>query len=200
MLFKGLRTITKVGAVAAISLIGTGYAAWTFSGGATAEQSIATAGLSGSSGSGGGTVSDIEYEGTLEIKSDAFYLMLDQAFVGFTSTATATSADVSKISLAYNGSDADGLDESIDFVATGEVVLDGAILDYISIGDNAYFTGNTDSYEFTYSGAEVTFDYYLPTVSWVDGMKPKNAAELTALQTAVSESTITVKFDVSEAE
>lgn len=176
--------ISMISCVAAMALVGTGYAAWTFSKDAT---QTATGNVN--------ITAKADEVGTLTVDNDSFYLVIDQGFLGWATTQNATASDISKVVLTYSGAEgkstADNtnwkIDETIKFTCT----FDGSALSEYIVFTNVADTEYTKSYT---GLADITLDYNLPTVSWKDGAKPENETEYDAMVTAIGSTTVDLSF------
>lgn len=183
LFMKTANKISLVAACAALALVGTGYAAWTFS----KDASTASVGNVN-------ITAKADEVGELTVNNENFYLVIDQKFLGWATTATATASDLSKVTLTYTGA-ASGtaatntdwlIDEDIKFICT----FDGSALsNYIVFGNADEYTKTVD-----YTGTAITCDYTLPTVSWKDGMKPDNETEYDAMVTAIGTAKVNLTF------
>ena len=156
--------ITFIAGLSAIALIGTGYAAWVFS-----EDSTIT---------GTGNVSIItkgQETGSLNQLpgQENLVLTLDQDFIGWqTQAKDNNTSDISSLTLEYQGSQAKdtrgeyAVDEDIVVTMSADY---GVLSTYVQFGD---LQDVELVKEFT--GEAITFEFRLPTVSYVDSMYPRN--------------------------
>ena len=181
--------ISLIAGVAGLATVGTGYAAWTFS-----------KDVDGIKSTGNVKITEETEVGMLKADKDSFYLIIDQKFLGWATTDTAVSSDLDKITLKYEGAESGAaatatgwlIDETVTFTCSCDAT---ALSSYIN------FAG-TDDYVETkdYKGTTLTLDYTLPTVSWVDGMKPENETEYDVMVAAIGSATVnfTFKAEVNE--
>lgn len=181
--------ISLIAGIAGLAVVGTGYAAWTFS-----------KDVDGVTSTGNVKITEEAEVGTLKADKDSFYLIIDQKFLGWATTDTATASDLDKITLTYEGAESGTtatntdwlIDETITFTCSCDV---SALSSYIS------FTGAEDYVETKdYNGTAIILDYTLPTVSWVDGMKPENETEYDTMVNTIGSATVdfTFKAEVNE--
>lgn len=187
---KTRNKLSVLAGVAALALVGTGYAAWQFS------KDVADVTASGNVNI---TVLDTEV-GTLTVDAPEFYLVIDQKFLGWATTENATASDLSKVTLTYTGAPSGNaatntdwvIDEDIKFTCTCDA---SALSSYIT------FTG-ADDYENTvdYVGEAITCDYTLPSVEWKAGMKPSNEAEYRTMVAAIGTEAVSFTFSAEVVE
>ena len=179
---KTSNKITLIAGLSAIALIGTGYAAWTFSKDATATAD--------------GNVNitaKADEAGKLELAADqSFVLTLDQDFIGWQKTANDNNtSDVSVVKLEYTGSEAkdpngdSAIEETIKVSMTADY---GALSTYVTFG--ALEAEQT----FTYTGTKLEIEFDLPTVSYVAAKYPKNEEAYDAMVTALANAKVNFTF------
>lgn len=181
--------ISLIAGVAGLAAVGTGYAAWTFSKDAD-----------GITSTGNVKITEETEVGTLKADKDSFYLIIDQKFLGWATTDTAMSSDLSKITLTYEGAESGTSATNTDWLVD-ETITFTCSCDASALSSYINFTGAEDYVETKdYSGTTLTLDYVLPTVSWVDGMKPENETEYDAMVNAIGSATVdfTFKAEVNE--
>ncbi len=182
---KTSNKITLIAGLSAIALIGTGYAAWTFSKDATATAD--------------GNVNittKAEEVGTLKLADgQSFVLTLDQDFIGWQKTANDNdTSDVTEIKLVYSGSKAKdtkaeyAVEETIDVTVEADY---GALSTYVEFGTTAAIASQN------YVGEDLTFKFTLPTVSYIDSMYPRNEEAYDAMVTAISSAKVSFTFTAS---
>ena len=161
---KTSNKITLIAGLSALALIGTGYAAWTFSKDATAVE---TGNVNIT------TKADEVGKLSLLAGEENIVLTLDQDFIGWQLEASDNdTSDISVVTLEYEGSEAKdykagfAVDEDIDVIMTADY---GALADYVTFGDLEVTEQKKD-----YAGEKLTFEFKLPTVSWIDAMYPRN--------------------------
>ncbi len=176
--------ITLIAGLSAIALVGTGYAAWTFSKDATATAK-----------SNVNITTKADEVGTLALaKGQTFVLTLDQDFIGWQKTANDNNtSDVSTIKLEYTGSeekdykDGYAVDEKIKVTMTADY---GALSTYVTFG--ALDADLTKEYKYT--GTKLEFEFNLPTVSYIDDMYPRNEKAFNAMVTAIGSAEVNFTF------
>lgn len=179
---KTSNKITLIAGLSAIALIGTGYAAWTFSKDATATAD--------------GNVNittKADEVGKLELAADqSFVLTLDQDFIGWQKTANDNNtSDVKVVKLEYTGSEEKdykanfAVDENIKVTMTAQY---GALSTYVEFGslDGAITK--------EYTGEKIEFEFNLPTVSYIDAMYPRNEEDYDAMVTAIGSAKVNFTF------
>ena len=161
---KTSNKITLIAGLSALALIGTGYAAWTFSKDATATE---TGNVNIT------TKADEVGKLSLLAGEENIVLTLDQDFIGWQLEANDNNtSDISTITLEYTGSEAKdykagfAVDEDIDVIMTADY---GALADYVTFGDLEVIEQKKD-----YTGEKLTFEFKLPAVSWIDAKYPRN--------------------------
>ena len=177
--------ITFIAGLSAIALIGTGYAAWVFS-----KDSTIT---------GTGNVSIItkgQETGSLNQLpgQENLVLTLDQDFIGWqTQAKDNNTSDISSLALEYQGSQAKdtrgeyAVDEDIVVTMSADY---GVLSTYVQFGD---LQDVELVKEFT--GEAITFEFRLPTVSYVDSMYPRNEKAYDEMVEALDGATIQFTFD-----
>lgn len=178
-MFKNLRkTIALTLVIGALALIGTGYAAWTFSKDATATAT------------GSVNITTVSETGTLTVTENAtIKLVVDQ---GKLEWQDASGNPVTTVSLKYTG------DNYVDSAATNDEVVTFSV-DY-SAGATAvasYITvsgGSFSANDLTYKTTALETVYTLPTLAWVTNMKPGNITEYNTMVTAIGSASITFTF------
>ncbi len=175
--------ITLIAGLSAIALVGTGYAAWTFSkdAEATAQGNV-------------NITTKADETGTLSLAADqTFVLTLDQDFIGWQKVATDNNtSDVSTVELEYTGSKvADyagnkAVKEHVKVTMTAEY---GALSTYVTFGVlDAAITKE-------YKGEDkIEFVFNLPTVSHVDAKYPRNEKDYDAMVTAIGSAKVNFTF------
>ncbi len=178
--------ITLIAGLSAIALIGTGYAAWTFSADATAEAE--------------GNVNitaKAEEVGTLKVADgQSFYLTLDQDSIKWMNSADATTAtEVTTIKLEYSGSQASDYKSGKAVEETIVVKMElgsNELSEYVTLGDMAA------DQEKTYKGEDkIEIDFTLPTASYVEANYPRNETAYDTMKAALDGKKITLNFTAS---
>lgn len=186
---KTSNRLSIISAVAALAIVGTGFAAWQFSKDASATST--------------GNVSitaKAEEAGTLKLADgQTFTLTLDQDFIGWQKKANDdNTSDVSTVKLEYTGSTANdyegnkAVDEDVTVTMTAEY---GALSTYVDFGDlDAAITKD-------YKGEDkIEFEFNLPTVSYVDSMYPRNEEAYDAMVNAIGSATVNFTFNAEVAQ
>lgn len=175
---KTRNKLSLLAGVAALALVGTGYAAWEFS-------KTATLDVSGNVN----VVTKADEVGTLNLKAgQTFSLVLDQNEDGgvYWADASGNKLDSANVVLEYKGTER-VVNETISVSATAD--YDSAITTYVTFGDLAA------AQEFTWTGGatakEITFA--LPTVSYTDAY-PLNETQYDAMVTALDGAEVTFTF------
>lgn len=179
---KTTNKISLIAGLAAIVLVGTGYAAWTFSKDASVNAD----------GNVNITTKDPEV-GTLSLEAgQTFVLTLDQDFIGWQKEAADNNtSDVSTVKLEYIGSEAKdykagfAVNEDIKVTMTAEY---GALSTYVEFG--ALEAAKTVDY----LGEKITFEFALPTVSYVEAKYPRNEKDYDAMVTAIGSAKVNFTF------
>lgn len=179
---KTSNKITLITGLSAIALVGTGYAAWTFSKDATATAD-----------SNVNITTKATEVGTLSLaEGQTFVLTLDQDFIGWQKEANDNNtSDVSKVKLEYVGSEEKdyksgyAVDETIEVTMTATY---GALETYVTFGalDAAISK--------EYTGTKLEFEFNLPTVSYVDAKYPRNETDYDAMVTALKDAKVNFTF------
>lgn len=187
---KTSNKITLIAGLSALALIGTGYAAWTFSADTTATET----------GNVNITTKSTEV-GKLSLLSgeENIVLTLDQDFIGWQLEANDNDAsDISTVTLEYIGSEAKdykagfAVDEDIDVVMTADY---GALADYVTFGDLVVTEQKKD-----YQGEKLTFEFTLPTVAWIDAKYPRNEKAYDEMVEALEGAKVEFTFTASVVE
>lgn len=177
---KTQNKIKTILSVACLALIGTGYALWEFSKDATVD---ATSNV---------VITDSSESGSLSVDKDTIYLILDQEYVGW-STSNSIDDAITSLALTYLGAEANGTSSNtgweIDETVTFSCDITNDLSSYITIGN-----GEFDDNNVAYSGDAVTVNYTLPTISWVSNMKPTNKTEYDTMVTALNSKTVSFAF------
>ena len=178
---KTSNKITLIAGLSAIALIGTGYAAWTFS-----ENATATA---------DGNVNITTKTETGELKladGQTFVLTLDQDFIGWQKTANDNdTSDVKVVKLEYTGSEAKDYKNGY---AVEETIKVSMTADYGALSTYVTFGSLDAEQSFNYTGTKLDIDFNLPTVSYVDAKYPRNETDYDAMVTAIGSAKITFTF------
>ena len=174
--------ITLIAGLSAIALVGTGYAAWTFSNDATttAESNV-------------NITTKAAEVGTLALADgQTFVLTLDQDFIGWQKTANDNNtSDVSTIKLEYTGSEEKdykggyAVDENIKVTMTADY---GALSTYVT------FDALDADLTKEYTGTKLEFEFNLPSVSYVDAKYPRNETDFDAMVTAIGSAKVNFTF------
>lgn len=178
---KNLRkSLVLTSLFAALALIGTGYASWTFSKDATA------------SATGNVNVTTVSETGTLTItENTTFYLVVDQGKLEWNTAADGSGTKVTTVSLKYEG------DAYVDSNAKNDEVVDFSVSYTNSV--SSYITMTDASTEFsndnvTYKTTAVETVYTLPTLDWATDMKPGNITEYNTMVTAIGTASVSFTF------
>lgn len=182
---KTSNKITLIAGLSAIALIGTGYAAWTFSKDATATAD--------------GNVNittKAEEVGTLKLADgQSFVLTLDQDFIGWQKTANDNdTSDVKEIELVYSGSKAKDTKAEYAVEETIEIAVEtnyGALSTYVEFGTTATIESQN------YVGEDLTFKFTLPTVSYINAKYPRNEEAYDAMVDAIGSAKVEFTFTAS---
>ena len=172
--------ITLIGAIGALALVGTGFAAWQFAKAQTedVEKNVVVTGVT-------------ELEGTITV--DTFFLTFDQAAPVWTSSSHADSTEeisdvITTVGVTYTGNASlTNAAANVDWTVT--YVADAAITNYVTV------TGGSLG-EATNSGNVKTATYTLPTLAWTAN-KPENKTAYDAMKTAVASAKVTFTVTVS---
>lgn len=181
---KTSNRLSIISAVAALAIVGTGFAAWQFSkdAGATSTGNVSI-------------TAKAEEAGTLKLADgQTFTLTLDQDFIGWQKKANDdNTSDVSTVKLEYTGStvnDYEGnkaVDEDVTVAMTAEY---GALSTYVDFGDlDAAITKEHKGED------KIEFEFNLPTVSYVDSMYPRNEEAYDAMVNAIGSATVNFTFN-----
>lgn len=175
--------ISLIAALAGLAAVGTGYAAWTFS-----------KDVDGIAADGNVRITEEAEVGTLTADRDSFYLIVDQKFLGWATSESATSSDLDKIVLTYEGAES-GTAAANDDWLIDETVTFTCACDASALSAYIAFAGAEDYVETkNYVGDAITVEYSLPTPSWVDGMKPENETEYDAMVAAIGTAVVEFSF------
>lgn len=176
---KGLRTL--LASVTALSLVGTGYAAWQFSKDATATFT------------GNVVVTEKADEvGTLTLKSgETVKLVLDQNEAGGVYWANTSGTEISTITLEFKGTER-VVDETI--TVSGEATSTGKLSDYVTIGTFADV-----SHDWVGGLSAVEYEFTLPTVAYTAAY-PLNETAYDKMVTDLSGAQVTFTFTAEVAE
>ena len=183
---KTSNKITLIAGLSAIALIGTGYAAWTFSkdATATAEGNV-------------NITAKAEEVGTLKVADGQnFYLTLDQDSIKWMdSTDESTANEVTTIKLEYSGS-------TVADYKAGKAVEENIVvkMELTSNELSTYVTlGNMDDDQTkAYKGEDkIEFEFTLPTASYVDAKYPRNEKAYDAMVTALTGKKVSFTFTAS---
>ena len=154
-----------------ISIVGTGFAAWTFS---EAPKSFELNNVKVV------TNADVKTDATITLDPSEWHLILDEKWIGWS-----TSTDVEK---DYQASDAltqvkptltlnpESSTKMEDFTLTYSMKVDETLDEYVTIGEfgGEWVSGSTIS---------------LPSVEWVEGKKPTTKAQYDAMIEAIGDVT-----------
>lgn len=170
---KLLNRVTLVSVLGVAAVIGTGYAAWTFSADTTATANANVLITSAS-----------EHAGTITFDKNV-KLVLDQGWIGWIDAGVAAKD-------AYTNADA--LDSIVPTLTTypgsETAVSEYELTCSVNYGNFTNYL-NFGTFATTWvSGSAVA----LPTVSWKDGMKPTTLTEYNNMVTALGTSTIVFTF------
>ena len=182
---KTSNKITLIAGLSALALIGTGYAAWTFSkdAEATAEGNVSI------------TTKDPEVGELKLVDGQTFVLTLDQDFIGWQKVANDNdTSDVSVVKLEYTGSEAKdykagfAVDETLKVSMTASY---GTLSNYVEFGSlDAEKT-------LDYVGEKLEFEFNLPTVSYIDSMYPRNEKAYDDMVAAIESAKVEFTFTAS---
>jgi hypothetical protein len=175
---KLLNRVTLVSVLGVAAVIGTGYAAWTFSSNTTADANANV--LITTASTAAGTIS---FDKTVK-------LVLDQNWIGWVDAGAApkdvyTNEDALASIIPTLAPHASSETAVSEFTLTCSVNYD-VFANYLNFGAFA------STWE---SGSAVV----LPTVSWKDGMKPTTLTEYNTMKTALQGKTIVFTFNANVA-
>jgi hypothetical protein len=165
-----------IASLAAVTMFGTGYAAWQFSDTASMSQESNT------------SITTQSPSGKLTVEPSTFYLVIDQAKVYFSSTGEDdTSKEITSLTLNYVGS---GVitSEKLKLTAAYD---SSAFSSYLTF-TNTYTTEQTLDY--TGEGATLAFTYTLPTVTFTSGKKPLSSKSYQTMKTALASAKVSFTF------
>ena len=175
--------ISLIAGIAGLAAVGTGYAAWTFS-----------KDVDGIASEGNVKVTGEAEVGTLTVDRESFYLIIDQKFLGWATSDSASSSDLDKVTLTYTGAESGSAADAADWLID-ETISFTCSCDASSLSAYIEFPGSDDYVETkSYAGEAITVDYALPTPSWVDGMKPENETEYDAMVSAIGSASVGFSF------
>ncbi len=179
---KTSNKISLIAGLSAIALIGTGYAAWTFS-------KDSTVNFDGSVN----ITAKAEEVGTLSVvPNQKVCLILDQDFIGWKDSTDENAAEVTSINLEYAGAVSKDVDEHI--TVSVDANYDSVLAKYVS------FTAIGEQTK-EYKGEDkLAFEFALPTISWVDGKKPLNEKAYDEMVAALGSSTVSFTFSAEVSE
>ncbi len=170
--------LSIISSVAALAIVGTGFAAWQFSDSAS------------SAADGNVAITDKTEAGTLTVNPASFVLTLDQNFLKWQSAANDAddTSDITTVELTYKGSENNNVKEEIDFSCD----IDNGLAAYVTIGDGSFANDVME-----YVGTEIVNTYTLPEISWVDGQKPETQKEYDDMKTALDGKKVTFTFEAA---
>ncbi len=156
--------ITLIAGLTAMALVGTGYAAWSFS-----EDRIIT-----ETGNVNVVTKGQEAKFLERLPGEEnLILTLDQDFIGWQREAKDNNtSDISSLTLEYLGSQAK--DPEGDYAVKEDIAVTmnvdyGVLSTYVEFGELKDVELVKD-----YKGEKLTFEFRLPSVSYVDSMYPRN--------------------------
>ncbi len=156
--------ITLIAGLTAMALVGTGYAAWSFS-----EDRIIT-----ETGNVNVVTKGQEAKFLERLPGEEnLILTLDQDFIGWQREAKDNNtSDISSLTLEYLGSQAK--DPEGDYAVKEDIAVTMNV-DYSVLSTYVEF-GELKDVELVkdYKGEKLTFEFRLPSVSYVDSMYPRN--------------------------
>ncbi len=182
---KTSNKITLIAGLSAIALIGTGYAAWTFSKDAEATTE----------GNVNITTKDPEVGELKLADGQTFVLTLDQDFIGWQKVANDNNtSDVDVVKLEYIGSEAKDYNAAFAVEETIKVSMTasyGALADYVEFG------ALEAEKSFDYAGEKLDIEFALPTVSYVDAKYPRNEKAYDEMVAAIESAKVEFTFTAS---